>query len=289
MTEISDNLDTLIDLALAEDVGPGDFTTLWTVPENASGEARIVAKAPVVISGVEAARRVFRAVDETIEIAVQRGERERAAPGETVMELRGRLRSILTAERTALNFLGRLSGTATLTAAYVEAVAGTGATVIDTRKTTPGFRLLEKAAVRAGGGGNHRIGLHDMVMVKDNHIAAAGGVDAALRAVSARNDLELPVEVEVRTLDELDEALAHAPDRILLDNMSPDTLRSAVARVSERFGRAEDRPELEASGNITLETIRGVAETGVDLISVGALTHSAPTADLSLRVPVLER
>lgn len=289
MTEISDNLDALVALALAEDVGPGDFTTVWTVSDEAVGDARIVAKAPVVVSGVEAARRTFRAVDDSMQFHARVAEGARASIGDVVIELHGPLRSVLTAERTALNFLGRLSGVATLTAAYVDAVAGTGATVIDTRKTTPGFRLLEKAAVRAGGGGNHRIGLHDMVMIKDNHIAAAGGVAAALDRVAGRNARALPVEVEVRTFEELEEALGHGPDRILLDNMTPQMLLEAVHRVSDRAAQGAPRPELEASGNVTLDTVRAVAESGVDLISVGALTHSAPTADFSLRVPALER
>ena len=275
-------LDTLVRLALAEDVGPGDFTSEWTVPVEARGEASVVAKQGVVVAGTEVARRVFELVDEGIEVEIRAPDGSFVVPGETVLRIRGPLRGILTAERTAMNFLGRLSGIAGLTFAFVEAVRGTEARVVDTRKTTPGFRALEKAAVRAGGGENHRMGLHDMVMIKDNHIAAAGGVVAAIDQVRAANDRDLPVEVEVRTLSELAEALIRPVDRILLDNMDLATLRAAVERVHEL--PSDERPELEASGNVRLDTVRAIAETGVDLISVGALTHSASTADLSLRV-----
>lgn len=276
-------LDALVALALREDVGVADWTTLWTVPSERTGRARIVAKAPMVLAGVDAALRVFRAVDPALEVEVHHPDGAECPPGTTVLSLRGSARSILTAERTALNFLGRLSGIATLTRRYVEAVRGTGAAVVDTRKTTPGWRPLEKAAVRAGGGVNHRQGLHDMVLVKDNHIAAAGGIREALSGVAARNRAGLPVEVEVTSLPELEEALSFRPrpDRILLDNMSPELMRRAVERVA---GEPGPRPLLEASGNVTLETIRTVASTGVDLVSVGALTHSAPSADLSLRM-----
>jgi nicotinate-nucleotide pyrophosphorylase (carboxylating) len=245
------------------------------------GRAAIVAKADLVVSGVEAASAVFTAVDAALQMGVVRGEGIRAAAGDIVLEVTGPAGSILTAERVALNFLGRLSGIATLTREFVEAVRGTGARIIDTRKTTPGWRHLEKAAVRAGGGGNHRMGLYDMVMIKDNHIAAAGGISAAVKRVRAHNDDHLPIEVEVRTIAELDEVLELYVDRILLDNMEPSGLRTAVQRV-HRLGA--ERPELEASGNVTLQNVRAVAETGVDLISVGALTHSAPVADLSLRM-----
>jgi nicotinate-nucleotide pyrophosphorylase (carboxylating) len=269
-------------MALAEDVGPGDFTTEWTVPRDSRGEATVVAKEGVVVAGTGVARRVFETVDPEIEVLVRAEDGSFVGVGETVLEIRGPLRGILTAERTAMNFLGRLSGIAGLTFAFVETVRGTGARVVDTRKTTPGFRLLEKAAVRAGGGENHRMGLHDMVMIKDNHIAAAGGVVEAIDQVRSRNDRGLQVEVEVRTLSELGEALSRPVDRLLLDNMDLATLRAAVERVHEL---PEDRrPELEASGNVRLDTVRAIAETGVDLISVGALTHSASTADLSLRV-----
>lgn len=274
-------LHSLVRLALAEDVGPGDWTTLWTVPEGRPGRAGVVAKEDLVVAGTAAAIDVFQAVDPTLEVEVVHPDGARAPSDSAVLLVEGPLRSILTAERTALNFLGRLSGVATLTRRFVAAVTGTRARIVDTRKTLPGWRFLEKAAVRAGGGYNHRMGLHDMVLVKDNHIVAAGGIDAALRGVRAGNRAGLTVEVEVTTLEELDAVLERGVDRVLLDNMSLEAMREAVLRASEL---GEERPDLEASGNVTLETVRAVAETGVDLISVGALTHSAPAADLSLRV-----
>ena len=276
-----EDLGALVRLALAEDVGPGDWSTDWIVDSGHSGRAAIVAKADVVIAGVDAAAAVFEAVDSALTVGAVRGDGSRAGSGDVVLEVTGPVAGILTGERTALNFLGHLSGIATLTRAYVDAVLGTGAKVVDTRKTTPGWRQLEKAAVRAGGGLNHRMGLYDMVMIKDNHIAAAGGITAAVNQVHARNERGLPVEVEVRSLEELEEALGLGVERILLDNMDLRTLRSAVER-THRLGSG--RPDLEASGNVALDTIRAVAETGVDLVSVGALTHSAPVADLSLQM-----
>ena len=273
-------LDHLVRQALQEDVGSGDWTTLWTVPEDLSARARVVAKEPLVVAGLGAARRTFHAVDPELEVRIDTEDGARVDVGARVLGVSGPARAILTAERTALNFLGRLSGIATLTRRFVEAVTGTGARIVDTRKTTPGWRLLEKAAVRAGGGTNHRMGLHDMVLIKENHAAAAGGIGAALDRVRAANHRALRVEVEVRTLEELEEALDHGPDRILLDNMSPELLERAVARCR----REDPRPQLEASGNVTLGTVRAVAEAGVDLVSVGALTHSAPAADFSLLV-----
>jgi nicotinate-nucleotide pyrophosphorylase (carboxylating) len=274
----------LIDAALAEDVGPGDFTTLWTVPKERRAEARIVAKAPGVIAGSEVAVEVFRRVDPSLQVTVEAPDGTAVELGDLAMTIRGSARSILTGERTALNFMQRLSGVATVTRRYVRAVQGTGARVIDTRKTTPGMRALEKAAVVAGGGANHRFGLHDMVMIKDNHIAAAGGITAAVQAVRRRNDRGLRVEVETTNLDEVREALAAGVDRIMFDNMSVPLMHEAVALV-----RAHDpRPETEASGGITLETIGVYAGTGVDFISVGALTHSAPSLDLSLQLRAAE-
>jgi nicotinate-nucleotide pyrophosphorylase (carboxylating) len=271
----------LVDAALAEDVGPGDFTSLWTFPADRRGGAEIVAKASGVVAGTDVAAEVFRRVDPSVEVEVAAGDGAAVEPGELVMRIAGPARSILTAERVALNFLQRLSGVATVTRAYVRAVAGTGARVIDTRKTTPGMRTLEKRAVLAGGGANHRHGLHDMVLVKDNHVAAAGGITAAVNAVRRRNDRGLKVEVETTTLAEVEEALKAGVDRIMFDNMPLALLRQAVDRVR---ASGERRPETEASGGITLATIRPVAETGVDFISVGALTHSAPALDLSLRL-----
>jgi nicotinate-nucleotide pyrophosphorylase (carboxylating) len=271
----------LIDAALAEDVGAGDFTTLWTVPADRRAEAAIVAKASGVIAGSEVAAEVFRRVDPDLHVVTDSGDGTAVKPGDGVMRVSGSAVSILTAERTALNFLQQLSGVATATARYVEAIAGTGARVIDTRKTTPGMRLLEKAAVVAGGGANHRVGLYDMVMIKDNHIAAAGGITAAVEAGRARNDRGLRVEVETTTLAEVSEALAAGVDRVMFDNMAPALMRQAIALVA---AAGSSRPETEASGGITLETIRAFAETGVDFISVGALTHSSPALDLSLRL-----
>jgi nicotinate-nucleotide pyrophosphorylase (carboxylating) len=271
----------LIRAALEEDVGPGDWTTRWTVPPERGAEAEIVAKAPGVVAGTGVAAEVFRRFDPALEVEVAAADGTAVSPGDAVIHVRGAAGSILTAERTALNFLQRLSGVATVTRDYVRAVEGTGARVIDTRKTTPAMRALEKAAVVAGGGSNHRHGLYDLVMIKDNHIAAAGGIAAAVAAVSARNERRLKVEVETTDLGEVEAALAAGADRIMFDNMPLPLLREAVARV--RAAGAE-RPETEASGGITLETIREVAETGVDFVSVGALTHSAPALDLSLRL-----
>lgn len=277
----TESIETLIRMALSEDVGSGDRTTEWTVPADAVGTAGIFAKASLVVAGIEPACRVFQTVDPELEISVAIRDGGAAEPGTRVLAISGRLASILQAERTALNFLGRLSGIATLTRAFTRELQGTDARVIDTRKTTPGWRLLEKDAVRSGGGRNHRMGLHDMVLIKENHIAAAGGISAALKAVADANQAGLAVEVEVRSLGEFSEALANRPDRIMLDNMSLSEMREAV-RMAGALGQA--RPDLEASGNVTLETVRKIGQTGVDLISVGALTHSAPVADLSLRL-----
>lgn len=265
--------------ALAEDVAGGDWTTRWTVPAAARAVAEIRAKAPGIIAGLDVAAAVFQQLDRAVEFSPAVADGAAVAPGDLVATVSGPARAILTGERTALNLLQRLSGVATMTRRYVDAVAGTGVRILDTRKTTPGLRLLEKAAVRAGGGANHRTGLFDMILLKENHIAAAGGITAALRLVAQANQTGLPVEVEVRNLDELREAIAAGADRILLDNMSLDAMREAVAIARSGPGPA---PLLEASGNMTLERVRDVAATGVDFISVGALTHSAPALDLSL-------
>ena len=268
----------LIEAALAEDVGNGDRTTRWTVPAGARAEARIIAKASGVVAGLDAAREVLLTVDPSIEVTAVLNDGDRVAPGDLVMRLAGPAASLLSAERVALNFLQRLSGVATLTRSYVDRVAGTGARILDTRKTTPGMRMLEKEAVRAGGGSNHRIGLFDMVLIKENHVAAAGGITAAVDSVRKHNAEGLRVEVETRDLAEVEEALRAGVDVILLDNMSLDGLRQAVALVSASGAATQT----EASGGVNLETVRAIAETGVDLISVGALTHSAPALDLSL-------
>ena len=271
-----DELTALVERALAEDVGTGDVTTLATVAADARAVASITQKAPGVIYGLDAAAATFTALDPDarIERLVDEGVwREGGGP---VMAIDGTARALLTAERTALNFLAHLSGVATMAARAARAVAGTGAIVLDTRKTTPGLRTLEKAAVAAGGASNHRAGLYDAILIKENHIAAAGGIAAAIeRARAAAPQLAPTLEVEVRDEREIDEALAAGAPRLLLDNMDDERLRAAVARVA---GRAE----LEASGGVDLATLRTVAETGVEWVSMGALTHSAPALDLSL-------
>lgn len=275
----------LIDAALAEDVGPGDWTTLWTFPEETLAVATIVAKADGVISGQDVSAAVFARLDPSVTYSVRVADGAAVRAGNAVAEIKGPARALLTAERVALNFLQRLSGVATVTRSYVREVAGTGAKVIDTRKTTPGMRWLEKRAVAAGGGANHRHGLHDMVLIKDNHIAAAGGITRAVEAVRRHNEAGLKVEVETTELAQVDEALRAGVDRIMFDNMPLSLLRQAVQRVA---AAGEGRPETEASGGITRQTIREVAETGVNFISVGALTHSAPALDLSMRLAVVE-
>ena len=265
----------LIERALAEDVGRGDVTAAAVVPAGALARARIDQKQPGVVAGLRVAEAVFRTVDPALRWHAHAEEGSERESG-LVAEVAGPARALVTAERTALNFLQRLSGITTLTARYVAAVQGTGATILDTRKTTPGLRVLEKAAVLAGGGTNHRAGLYDAILVKENHAALAGGVGEATRAaLAAGARVRVPVEVECATLGEVDDALAAGVDRILLDNMALDDLRAAVRR-------AAGRAKLEASGGVTLDTVRGIAETGVEYISVGALTHSAPALDLSL-------
>ena len=280
MIPLDETARTLIERALEEDVGAGDWTTLWTVGEKARAEAVIVAKAEGVLAGARIVAAVFERVDPALKVEFEAADGERLAPGARVCTLRGPARAILTGERTALNFLQRLSGIASLTRRFVDRIEGTGAIILDTRKTTPGWRSLEKAAVRVGGGSNHRTGLFDMVLIKENHIAAAGGIVEAVERVREHNSAGLAVEVEVTSLEELDIAIRAGVDRILLDNMSLEMMREAV-ELTRRF--EPDRPELEASGNMSLERVRAVAETGVDFISVGALTHSAPALDLSLR------
>ena len=264
----------LIDAALREDVGAGDVTTAALVPEDARARARIVQKAPGVVFGLRVAEAVFRRVDPELRWHGHAPEGEWRDDG-LVAEVAGSTAAILRGERVALNFLGRLSGVATLTARYVAAVEGTGARILDTRKTTPGLRALEKQAVAAGGGVNHRFGLFDAILAKENHIAAAGGVAAAVRAARAAASEGVLVEVECQTLDQVLEAVGEGAPRVLLDNMDLAEMRRAVEAVA---GRAE----LEASGGVTLDSVRAIAETGVDFISVGALTHSAPALDLSL-------
>jgi nicotinate-nucleotide pyrophosphorylase (carboxylating) len=266
-------LEPLVRRALAEDLGSGDLTTQATVPPGTRAQARITQKQPGVLFGIDAAQLVFAALDPDarFERLAQEGVWRDGGP---VLDIEGEAAALLSAERTALNLLQRLSGVATLTARYVEAVRGTRAKVLDTRKTTPGLRMLEKAAVAAGGGTNHRIGLFDAILIKENHAAIAGGVGEAVRLAQAASP-DVLIEVECRTDAEVDEALQAGATRLLLDNMSPAQMRAIVQRVG-------DRVELEASGRIDLETIRDVAEAGLHFISVGALTHSAPALDLSL-------
>ena len=262
--------------ALAEDVGSGDATTEATVPADERTRAELHVEEPGVVCGIPVAAAVFSALDPHVEVTQLVGDGTYVDRDTVVAEVSGPARAILTGERTALNLLGRLSGVATLTRLYVDEVAGTGAQILDTRKTTPGLRALEKYAVRCGGGTNHRAGLYDAVLVKENHIRAAGGITAAVERLRAAK-VELPVEVEAETLADVEEALAAGVDRILLDNMSPTDIRRAVERV-------DGRAQLEASGGITLETLRAYAETGVDFISIGALTHGARSLHVSLEV-----
>jgi nicotinate-nucleotide pyrophosphorylase (carboxylating) len=266
--------DELIERALAEDVGAGDLTTAAVVAEDARAGARIEQRAPGVIAGLGVAEAVFLRVDPELRFQALASEGEWREPG-PVAQVEGGARSILTAERVALNFLGRLSGVATLAARFARAVEGTGARVLDTRKTTPGLRALEKEAVRLGGGTNHRAGLHDAILVKENHAAVAGGVGEAARRALAGAPAGIAAEVECATLAEVEEALGAGVARILLDNMQLEELRRAVEL-------AGGRAELEASGGVTLESVRAIAETGVDYVSVGAMTHSAPALDVSL-------
>jgi nicotinate-nucleotide pyrophosphorylase (carboxylating) len=276
-----DELEALVRAALAEDVGSGDVTTEATVGEDAHARALIRQKAPGTIYGLAAATLAFTVLDPEALSEPLVAEGEWREQGGDVLTVSGRARALLTAERTALNFLGHLSGVATMAARAAQALPGTGAVVLDTRKTTPGLRALEKAAVRAGGAQNHRAGLYDAILIKENHIAAAGGIEQAVaRARAAAPQLAGTLQVEVRTAEEIEQALAAGAPRLLLDNMDARGLREAVAQVA---GRAQ----LEASGNVTLETLRERAQTGITWISMGALTHSAPALDLSMTLELV--
>jgi nicotinate-nucleotide pyrophosphorylase (carboxylating) len=266
--------DDIIRRAFAEDLP--DITSEAIFAPSDRGSARFLVKADGVLAGLATIQGVFRMLDATAEVAMKASDGDAVKPGDVVAEVRASVIALLSGERTALNLLQRASGIATMTRRYVDAVAGTRAKIYDTRKTAPGLRALDKYAVKAGGGENHRIGLHDMFLVKNNHVDRAGSITAAVQRIRAR---QMPQEimVEVRDMRELDEALALLPDFILLDNMNLDELREAVART-------RDRVPLEASGGITLETVRGVAETGVDRISVGTLTHSVTALDISMRI-----
>jgi nicotinate-nucleotide pyrophosphorylase (carboxylating) len=273
-------METLISKALAEDIGNGDITTSCTVAPGASGKGCIIAKEPLVLAGIDIARQVFLTVNSELAITLSQRDGSRALEGDKLLEIAGDLAAMLMAERTALNFLQRLSGIATLTRAFVDKVVGTSARILDTRKTTPGYRLFEKAAVRVGGGYNHRFGLYDGILIKDNHISAAGSIRQAVGAAKASNRHSLRVQVEVETLDQLAEAIAAGADAIMLDNMDMKTMAEAV-----RLTRG--KVILEASGGVSLDNVGEVAATGVDLISVGALTHSARAVDMSMEIEPL--
>ena len=272
-------LDSIIEQALREDIHTGDITTLAVVPERVPARARLLAKEPLVVAGLAVAGRVFTTVDAEVRFAPCWAEGARVAAGSLLAEVSGDAASLLQGERVALNLLQRLCGIATLTARYVEAVRGTGARIVDTRKTTPGLRMLEKYAVRVGGGINHRTGLYDGVLIKEKHIASAGGIIAAVRRARAYIPHTLKIEVETESLDQVAEALEAGAEIIMLDNMEIGTMRQAVALI-------DGRALVEASGGVNLETVRAIAETGVDIISVGALTHSARAMDISM---LLER
>jgi nicotinate-nucleotide pyrophosphorylase (carboxylating) len=280
MADAPELLEEIVRRALAEDIGPGDVTTEATVPAQARARARIVQKQPGVAFGLEIVEEAMRQCGvEHVDQLVVEGQWREEVPAEVLLAT-GPARSLLVAERTGLNFLGHLSGIATLTARFVEAVAGTGARILDTRKTTPGLRALEKAAVAAGGGRNHRMGLYDAFLIKENHIALAGSLAKAVYGARKANP-ELAIEVECRNLDETAYALGTGAERLLLDNMDLETLRGAV-KLREDNSTPGQGPALEASGGVDLETVRAIAETGVDFISIGALTHSAPSLDFSL-------
>lgn len=270
-------VEPIVRAAFLEDLGrAGDATTDALIPQGVMARARLAAREAGVAAGLDVARIAFDLIDASLRIDMRAADGARAEPGAVLMEIVGEARSILTAERVALNFAGRLSGVATLTRRYADAIAHTKATVAATRKTTPGLRALEKHAVRAGGGGAHRYGLDDAILIKDNHIAASGGIADALRRARAWAGHMMKVEIEVDRLDQLQEALAAGgADAILLDNMAPDMLREAVAMI-------DGRCVAEASGGVTLGRAAAIAETGVDLLSTGALTHSAPVLDLGL-------
>ncbi|MDO9391684.1 MAG: carboxylating nicotinate-nucleotide diphosphorylase [bacterium] len=274
-------INPLIKLALKEDIGKGDITTSYTVPEEAQGLALILNKQEGVLAGIDVCRQVFLTVDKDLQMEAPLPDGTWLEYGQVVLTIQGRTKSILTAERTALNFLQHLSGVATATNHFVKVVEGTRAKILDTRKTTPGLRCLEKYAVACGGGQNHRMGLYDMVLIKDNHIEAAGGPAAAIELVRQKNK-KVKIEIEVQSLAQLEEAAALEPDVIMLDNMKPEMMAEACRMVFSLPARDKGKLKLEASGNVSLETVRQIAECGVDYISVGAITHSAPALDFSL-------
>ena len=278
--EVKELTDRLIELAFAEDIGDGDHTTLCSIPETATGKARLLIKEEGILAGVEVAKAVFHKFDPDLSVEVFINDGAHVKPGDVAFVVSGKVQSLLQTERLMLNIMQRMSGIATTTHNYVKLLEGTKAKVLDTRKTTPGMRMLEKAAVKIGGGENHRIGLFDMILLKDNHVDFAGGIENAIRGAQQylkEKNKQLKIEIEVRNFDELNEVLAvGGVDRIMLDNFTPEQTREAVKLVNGRV-------ELESSGGITFETIRRYAEAGVDYISVGALTHSVKSLDMSLK------
>jgi len=280
MYNVEELEDKLLELAFAEDIGEGDHTTLCCIPADAMGQSRLLVKEAGILAGVDIARKVFMKFDPTMQMEIMIGDGAEVKPGDVAFVVTGRIRSLLQTERLMLNIMQRMSGIATMTHRYVERIAGTGARVLDTRKTTPGMRILEKQAVAIGGGTNHRIGLFDMILLKDNHVDFAGGIKAAINRCHeylTSKGLNLKIEIEVRDIDELQQVLdCGGVNRIMLDNFSVADTKRAVDLIAHRY-------EVESSGGITFDTIRSYAEQGVDFISVGALTHSVKGLDLSFK------
>lgn len=280
METVHELIDRLIDLAFAEDIGDGDHTTLSCIPEDAMGKSKLLIKEPGVLAGVEIAKEIFHRFDPTMQVEVMMEDGSEVKPGDVTMVVTGKVRSLLQTERLMLNVMQRMSGIATMTRRYVKQLEGTHTRVLDTRKTTPGMRMLEKEAVKIGGGVNHRIGLFDMILLKDNHVDFAGGIDKAIHRAKEyckEKGKDLKIEIEVRNLDELQQVLdLGGVDRIMFDNFTPELTRKAVEMVGGRY-------ETESSGGITFDTLRQYAETGVDFISVGALTHSVKGLDMSFK------
>lgn len=272
-------IDDLLTLAFAEDVGDGDHTTLSTIPDTELGKQRLIVKEEGILAGVDIARKVFEKFDPELKMTVYIHDGAHVKPGDVAFEVEGKVRSLLQTERVMLNIMQRMSGIATVTAKYQQRLEGLKTKVLDTRKTTPGMRMLEKEAVRIGGGSNHRIGLFDMILIKDNHVDFAGGITQAVNAAKEyckAKGKDLKIEVEVRNTEEINEALAGGVDRIMLDNFTPERTREAVKLIN-------GRTEIESSGGITLDTLRAYGECGVDFISVGALTHSVKGLDMSFK------
>ena len=280
MQSVNELIDRLIDLSFAEDIGDGDHTTLCCIPEDAMGKSHLLIKEDGILAGVEIAKEVFARFDPTMVVEVLINDGAKVHRGDIAMVVTGKVRSLLQTERLMLNIMQRMSGIATMTHRYVERIEGTGAHVLDTRKTTPGMRMLEKMAVKIGGGVNHRIGLFDMILLKDNHIDFAGGISNAINHCHAylkERNLDLKIEIEVRNFDELNQVLeCGGVNRIMLDNFTVADTKKAVDLINHRY-------EVESSGNITLDTIRSYAEQGVDYVSVGALTHSVKGLDMSFK------